>query len=196
MNENLLDGGDESLDVGDVGGVEPLKFNGSTAAVITGTQIHYYHLCHRKLWLFSNGIQMEQSSSLVAEGKFIHETTYTKRSDRFKELDFGYVKIDHFDAKNKIVREVKKSNKLEAVHVAQLKYYLYVLREHGIDGVTGVLEYPKLRMTKEVTLSEADCVEIESWIVAIEDIKALVNCPPVVRKNYCQSCAYFEYCFI
>ena len=139
---------------------------------------------------------MEQSSSLVAEGKFIHETTYTKRAEKFKELDFGYVKIDHFDAKNKIVREVKKSNKLEAVHVAQLKYYLYVLRENGIDGVSGVLEYPKLRMTKAVDLSEADCVEIESWIDAIEQIKALEECPAVVRKNYCKSCAYYEYCFI
>ena len=81
----------------------------------TGTQIHYYHLCKRKLWLFSNGIQMEQDSALVAEGKFIHETTYTKRADKYKELDFGYVKIDHYDGQNKVIHEVKKSNKLEFV---------------------------------------------------------------------------------
>lgn len=162
----------------------------------TGTQIHYFHLCLRKLWLFSNGIHMEQSSTLVAEGKFIHETTYTKRADKYKELDFGYVKIDHFDAKNKLVREVKKSNKLEFVHIAQLKYYLYVLREHGIDGITGVLEYPKLRRSQEVVLTEGDCKDIELWMKEIESVVSTELCPPVVKKPYCKSCAYFEYCFI
>ena len=116
----------------------------------TGTKIQYFHLCKRKLWLFSNGIQMEQDSALVAEGKFIHETTYTQRASKYKELDFGYVKIDHYDAQKKIVHEVKKSNKLAFVHEAQLKYYLYVLHENGIKGATGILEYPKIRETKRL----------------------------------------------
>ena len=33
---------------------------------ITGTHFNYYQICHRKLWLFSNGIQMEHTSDLVA----------------------------------------------------------------------------------------------------------------------------------
>ena len=66
----------------------------------SGTQIHYYHLCKRKLWLFSNGVQMEQDSTLVAEGKFIHETTYGQRANKYKELDFGYVKIDLRDERD------------------------------------------------------------------------------------------------
>ena len=32
---------------------------------ITGTHFNYYQLCHRKLWLFANGINMEQESELV-----------------------------------------------------------------------------------------------------------------------------------
>ena len=162
----------------------------------TATQIHYYHLCHRKLWLFSNGIHMEQTSSLVAEGKFIHETTYTDRANKYKELDFGYVKIDHYDAKNKVIHEVKKSSKLEFAHIAQLKYYIYVLLENGIGNVTGLLEYPKLRKTKQVELTQADIVAIEQWKKAIGEIIEQERCPPVVEKVYCKRCAYYEYCFV
>jgi CRISPR-associated exonuclease Cas4 len=43
--------------------------------IITPTHINYYHVCHRKLWLFSHGKQMEHTSELVAEGKLIHETS-------------------------------------------------------------------------------------------------------------------------
>jgi CRISPR/Cas system-associated exonuclease Cas4 (RecB family) len=35
----------------------------------TGTHIAYLHLCHRKRWLFANGMQMEHRSELVAEGR-------------------------------------------------------------------------------------------------------------------------------
>ena len=28
--------------------------------IVTGTYFNYYQLCHRKLWLFANGINMEQ----------------------------------------------------------------------------------------------------------------------------------------
>lgn len=162
----------------------------------TGTQIHYYHLCKRKLWLFSNGIHMEQTSTLVAEGKFIHETTYTKRAEKYKELDFGFVKIDHYDAKNKIIHEVKKSDKLEFVHIAQLKYYLFVLHENGIDGVTGILEYPKQRKTKNITLATDDIANIQSWRIGVEHIISEENCPEIIRKPYCKNCAYYEFCFV
>ncbi len=162
----------------------------------TATHINYYHLCHRKLWLFSNGIQMEQTSSLVAEGKFIHEIAYPQRAKQYKELDFGYVKIDHYDAQNKVIHEVKKSNKLEHAHIAQLKYYIYVLMQNGVEGVTGILEYPKLRKKKTVLLTKEDMVSVETWLEAVEQIIKLEDCPKVSRKPYCTSCAYFEYCFI
>jgi len=162
----------------------------------TGTQVHYYHLCKRKLWLFSNGVQMEQNSVLVAEGKFIQETTYGQRANKYKELDFGYVKIDHYDAQQKVIHEVKKSSKLEFVHIAQLKYYLYVMRENNIDGVTGVLEYPKQRTSQKVYLTDEDVAQIKLWEMEIKLIVAQEKCPEVIRKPYCINCAYFEFCFI
>ncbi|RMH45124.1 MAG: Dna2/Cas4 domain-containing protein, partial [Gammaproteobacteria bacterium] len=46
---------------------------------LTATHIAYYHTCKRKLWLFHHGIQMEQESQVVYEGRLIGETTYTDR---------------------------------------------------------------------------------------------------------------------
>jgi len=38
---------------------------------IIGTHFNYYLICHRKLWLFANGINMESNSDLVYEGKTV-----------------------------------------------------------------------------------------------------------------------------
>ena len=160
----------------------------------TGTQINYYHICHRKLWLFANGLQMEHTSDLVTEGKLIAETTYPQRAAKYRELDLGFIKIDHYDAKNKIVREVKKSKKMEAAHLAQLKYYLWVLEQSGVEGVSGVLEYPKLRRTEAVWLSDLDREEILNWISGIEAVLAGA-CPKVIDKAICKRCAYEAFCY-
>ena len=47
---------------------------------MTGTQINYYFICQRKLWLFAKRIDMEQNSEIVAVGKFISESTYKREN--------------------------------------------------------------------------------------------------------------------
>lgn len=162
---------------------------------ITGTHIAYLHTCHRKLWLFANGINMEHSSDLVAEGKLIGETTYPERAEKYTELQVGSIKIDYYDAKNRVIHEIKKSNKLEFVHEAQLKYYLYVLDQIGITDATGILEYPKLRKSKKITLSEDDHQTIEKWVRESEVIIGQEQCPPLEKKSICRKCSYFEFCY-
>lgn len=95
--------------------------------MLTATHIAYLHTCHRKLWLFANGINMEHTSEIVAEGKLIGETTYTDRAQKFTEIEIDGVKIDFYDARNKMVHEVKKSASVEQAHIAQVQYYLYKL---------------------------------------------------------------------
>lgn len=162
---------------------------------MTGTQFNYYQICHRKLWLFSNGINMEHTSDLVYEGKLIHETTYPQRSERYEELEIEGIKIDFYDARNKVIHEIKKSDKIEVAHEWQLKYYIYVLERQGIEGVTGILEYPTMRHTAKVELTEAD----RQYIIRIEkEIEALVkadDCPPAINSKICNNCSYYEFCF-
>lgn len=88
---------------------------------ITGTHFNYYLVCHRKLWLFANGINMEHNSDLVYDGKLIHEDSYPLRPERYEELEVDGVKIDFYDAKNKIVHEIKRSDKVEEAHEWQVK---------------------------------------------------------------------------
>ena len=171
---------------------------------ITATHINYHHVCNRKLWLFSHGIQMEHTSELVHEGKLIGENTYSQRSERYTEVAFsialgegreGAVKIDFYDAKEKVVHEIKKSNRIDSAHRAQVKFYLYVLERNGVEGVRGVLEYPKLRHTEGVELGAEDRGLIESWV---EDIFRIVEnevCPKVIDKPVCKNCAYCEFCY-
>lgn len=162
---------------------------------ITATHINYYHICHRKLWLFSNSITMEQTSDLVTEGKLIGESTYPQRAERYTEVEFDGVKIDFYDAKNRVVHEIKKSSKIEEAHRAQVKYYLWILERNGIEGAKGILEYPKQRHTEGVELGAADRGLIEKWVRDIHKIIDAETCPKVINKPICKNCSYCDFCY-
>ena len=163
---------------------------------ITGTHFNYYHVCKRKLWLFANGINMEHNSELVSEGKLIHESSYPQRSERYEELEIDGCKIDFYDARNRVVHEIKKSDKVEQAHEWQVKYYLFVLEENGIEGATGILEYPTLRQTNKVELTEDDRKKIKEMRIKISDIIEAETCPPVINSRICKNCSYYEFCYI
>lgn len=162
----------------------------------TGTHIAYLHTCHRKLWLFANGINMEHTSELVAEGKLIGETTYTDRAQKFTEIEIDGVKIDFYDAKNKVVHEVKKSASIEQAHVAQVQYYLYKLHQKGIHGATGIIEYPRLKQRQHVeALTAEDIVMIQQWEEEVTRIISSTTCPDVINAGICKRCSYYDFCY-
>lgn len=163
--------------------------------LITGTHIAYLHLCHRKLWLFANGINMEHTSDVVAEGKLIGETAYSDRAVKFTEVEVDGVKIDFYDARNKVIHEVKKSSSVEYAHIAQVKFYMYKLREKGMEGVTGIIEYPKLRKREHVNFEAGDDAAVRSWADDVVTIVEKEVCPPVIRAKICKSCSYQDFCY-
>lgn len=163
--------------------------------LITGTQFNYYLICHRKLWLFANGINMEANSDLVYEGKLIHETSYPRRSEKYQEIAIDGIKIDYYDPKNKVVHEIKKSDKHEEAHEWQVKYYLYVLDRNGVAGATGLLEYPRLHKTSEVLLTAPDKEAIAEMLISIETIIASETCPARIPKTRCKNCSYYDFCW-
>lgn len=163
---------------------------------ITGTHINYYFSCHRQLWLFANNIQMEHTHDTVSEGKLIHETSYAQRSGKYEEIAIDGIKIDFYDAKNKVIHELKKSSKLHEAHIWQLKYYIYIFEKNEINGVSGILEYPKERKTEEVYLSSIDkerIKEIEFEILEIIDSETI---PEIIKMSRCKNCAYYDFCFV
>ncbi len=162
---------------------------------ITGTHFNYYQVCQRKLWLFANGINMEHTSDLVYAGKLIHEESYPQRSERYEEIEIDGIKVDYYDAKRKVIHEIKKSDKVEKAHEWQLKYYLYVFERNGIENVSGILEYPKLRKTSEIILSDVDREMIREMESEIEEIINAEVCPPLEKKGICRNCSYFDFCY-
>ncbi|MCO5249444.1 MAG: CRISPR-associated protein Cas4 [Chitinophagales bacterium] len=170
---------------------------------ITGTHINYYRLCPRKLWLFANEIQMEQTSNIVADGKVIEEESYLQRSEKYTQIqlfhDYNGIplsgKLDFFDIKNKIIHETKRSNKVEDAHIWQVKFYLWLLQLNDIEAEKGVIEYPKLRKTEEVILKSEDITYLEKAVVEIIGLIHNDRCPPVLNAKICKSCSYYDFCY-
>ena len=163
---------------------------------INATLIGLYQICKRETWLHANEIRMEHTSEVVAEGKQLHEQAYPQRAERYREIELDGSKIDFYDPYDKVVHEIKKSNKMEGAHIAQVKYYLYLLQRNGIDGATGIIEYPKLRQTERVRLDEGDSEQIEQWVQDIERIVTSEQIPGRLTKSKCRSCSYFDFCWI
>ena len=162
----------------------------------TGTYFNYYQICHRKLWLFANGINMEHVSDAVFDGKLIHEGSYPQRSEKMEDVAIEGIKVDYFDAKRRVIHEIKRSSKVERAHEWQVKYYIYVFERNGIGGCTGLLEYPTMRKTVPVVLTDEDREEIKRMEKDILNIIESDTCPSLSKMRICKSCSYYDFCFI
>lgn len=158
----------------------------------TGTQINYYFVCHRKLWLFTKDIRFEDENEYVQLGRLIDENTYKRNK---KQIEIGKIKIDFIDNKG-VIHEIKKSNKIEKAHIYQVKYYILTLRRMGVENVTGEIDYPKLKKRETVLLTHEDEKEFESIFTDIQRILDKSKPPATIKKTICKKCAYYEFCFV
>lgn len=158
---------------------------------ITGVMYSYSFLCNRKLWFFSHDITMEHESELVSIGKLIDENTFER--ERKHILIDGIVNIDFI--KNGIVYEVKKSEKEKQMAINQIKYYLYIMKQNGMEEIKGTLSIPTAKYKEEVILTDADILMIMQRIKVIEEIINSDKIPKAERISACKSCAYFEMCY-
>ncbi len=134
---------------------------------------------------------MEQESDNVLLGKLIHEHSYPR--ERKEILIDGVIKIDFLD--DKAVHEVKKSNRMEESHVGQLLYYIYCLRQKGVDIRKGIINYPKQRRTTEIELTPEREIEIRETLEKIEEVKKMEHSPDVLDSRICKKCGYEEFCY-
>ena len=160
---------------------------------ITGLMVYYYEVCKRKLWYFTNDIQLEENNSNVILGKLLEENSYT-RDEKKINID-GVINIDFIRSK-KILHEIKKSNSIEPASILQIQYYLYYLEKKGLIGLKGILDYPLLKQTVKVNLSDSDRENLENIIIGIKEILGKESPPILEKKNICKKCAYFDLCFV
>ena len=160
---------------------------------ITGLMVYYYEVCKRKLWYFVNEIQLEENNSNVILGKLLEENTYT-RDEKKINID-RIINIDFIRSK-KILHEIKKSNSIEPASLLQVQYYLYYLEKKGLIGLKGILDYPLLKQTVEVNLTDGDRENLDNIIIGIKEILRKESPPILEKKGICKKCAYFDLCFV
>jgi CRISPR-associated exonuclease Cas4 len=160
---------------------------------VTGVMIYYHFICKRKLWYFINEINMEQNSELVSIGKILDETSYQREKKGI--LIDGTINVD-FIKNGAVLHEVKKTKSIEEAGIWQLKYYMYYLENKGITNVTGKIDYPLIRETKEIVLTDQDRNVIKLVVKEIEDMNFLDKPPKVIESKICKNCSYFDLCYV
>ena len=160
---------------------------------ITGTIVNYYFHCKTQMWLFAHKINLEDNSEDVRIGKVLHEISETK----VDEVSFEGIKVDKI-TKDYVV-EVKKSDSDIEAAKWQLMYYLYILKQKGIEKKGRLEVFEKNRQDKkrfEFVLDMENEIKLKE---ILDNIEQLINSPippkPKLEKK-CKRCAYYEYCFI
>lgn len=170
----------------------------TTSIQFTGTQVNYYAVCKRKLWLFSHDIQMERENENVQIGKLVGQESY-KREQKEIALD-GRVVLDWMEMKEnpdgtRTVHEVKKSRAVSAAHRLQMLHYLSILESKGI-AARGQIDYPLLKRSEPIELTPQSEAELQGALQDIERIVTSEAVPPrLTNKHFCEQCAYFELCW-
>lgn len=157
-----------------------------------GVKVNYYYICKRKLWLFDKGISMENTSDRVLQGKVVHENSYQRQQKKEILID-DIIKLDIMD--RDYVKEVKISSKMEKPDKMQLLYYLYYLKELGINK-KGTVNYVKEKRVEEIELTPKYEEEIKNTLIDIKNIINFDKPPKVVKLLYCTKSAYYEFCYV
>lgn len=160
---------------------------------ITPSLINAFCICRRKAWLQSRSINPQQDYSNISIGRTIDETSY-KRQKRSITID--NMKIDLIEESNEkpLICEVKKSSAGKKAAIMQIAYYLYRLKEMGIEA-KGRLLLPKERKRETVELDEELEEEIKKLVKEVKELISLDKPPELKRTKFCRRCAYFEFCF-
>jgi CRISPR-associated exonuclease Cas4 len=160
---------------------------------VTGTDIWYYYICKREVWLMKHQIAPDSEDENLEIGRFIHEYRYGRSK---QEIEVDNIKVDRLTNRSGtlVVQEVKKSSRFLHSAKMQLLYYLDTLKQMGIEA-KGELLFPEERKRETVEWTEEGKRELEK---AISDIRriARMSVPPERKKiKFCGKCAYREYCW-
>jgi len=160
---------------------------------ISGTLIWFYNICKREVWLISREVIPDQENPYIDLGRAIHETTYESLST--KEVGFEGVRFDIYLKGKKTVCEVKTSSKYIDAAAMQVKYYLYRLKELGIEA-TGEINIPRERKKIRVLLDDKGIEALQKVFREIREIVSLPKPPPPKRIPFCRRCAYRDFCWV
>ena len=137
-------------------------------------------------------ITPDEDFSSLEIGRAIHEIHYERIA---KEISLEGIKLDLVGRGEKKVCEIKTSSKFLEAAKFQLLYYLYRLKEIGIEA-TGEILIPKERKRVRVFLDEDGERGLLNALNEIKEIMKLENPPEPKRIPFCRRCAYRDFCWV
>lgn len=160
---------------------------------VTGTLIWYYYICAREVWLMARELNPDEDNVFLELGRFLSEESYSREK---KEIAIGNLKVDLLKrvGKKLVVGEVKKSSRFLKSATMQLAFYLYRLKQQGLEA-EGELLIPKEKKRVPVVLSQDMERGLEKAINEISQIISRDESPRPTKIKFCPGCAYSEFCW-
>ena len=159
---------------------------------ITGKELEYLYVCPRKLWLFHHGIRPEMENQNVQIGLQIGEETFQRERKELKLGEIGVV--DWAELRHGVIHETKKGRCPRNAEVAQVRYYLWWMRNQGINVSRCIIHYPIQRTTREIEWQESMDAEVRDDLKRAREIVARASPPAFEERKWCRGCAYRDYC--
>lgn len=161
---------------------------------VNGTLMNYYIHCPRQCYLHAHRLNLENNSEDVKIGKALHESKYL--NDANAEIAIENIRLDKLT--KEYLTETKKSDADVEASRWQLIFYLYKLKEKGIER-KGKLEFVQKNKEKKTIIIELD-IQLENELLIklnkIEELLSSEKVPDIFEKKHCKKCAYYEYCYI
>ncbi len=159
-----------------------------------GSLLYYLAVCPRKVWLTARELNPDEDHPLLELGRFFGARAHPR--ERLRQVSLPGMVLDWVrqEAGGLLVAEVKQSSRLLEAARLQLLYYLFRLRQWGVEA-RGEIRIPRERRIVPVELDAAGMAELER---ALAEVRRLVDAPlpPAPRRiPACRSCAWAEFCW-
>ncbi len=161
---------------------------------ITGTLIWYAMICEREVWLMAHEMEPDRDDARLEWGRFLGEMSYPR--SRKREISLPGMKLDLVERRGTrlVVGEIKASSRFVEATRMQMLFYLWRLREMGVEA-EGELRFPEERRRERVVLDAEAEARLREVVARVEAILQHPLPPPAQRIRYCRACAYREFCW-
>ncbi|GAP64528.1 putative RecB family exonuclease [Ardenticatena maritima] len=161
---------------------------------ITGTLIWYAMICEREVWLMAHEIEPDRDDARLEWGRFLGEMSYPR--SRKREISLSGMRLDVVERRGTrlVVGEIKASSRFVEATRMQMLFYLWRLREMGVEA-EGELRFPEERRRERVVLDVDAEARLAEVLARVETILEQPLPPAAKRIRYCRACAYREFCW-
>jgi CRISPR-associated exonuclease Cas4 len=160
---------------------------------VLGSHVQAYMVCLRQVWLMSRQICPDEDNIHLQIGRLIQSQAYCRER---KEVHLGHLAIDlvRRGGRNLVVAEIKKSSRAHEACRLQLAFYLYELKQMGLEA-EGELLFPEERRRELLILDAALEAEVEALKKRIAALILQPSPPEPTKIKFCGKCAYSEFCW-